>query len=237
MSSKTTHAEVSRLREYYEEQGRAIRDAGGVINCSEQPNIDVVERMATDYASEYKILVDIGCGANLIYDRAIVRLGKQVIGVDFTFNFLKLAPPDSLEALIQGDATNLPFHDASFDAVICSETLEHIPDEVAVINEIARILRPRGLLFFTVPNLWNAARIIEMFKHFSFRIQLMEGHLREYSFRQVSNLLRSRFEVEKTYPVGFGWKGSRFGGRLERLIELGLLSRLSRSVAVAARKL
>lgn len=235
-SSKNTQLNISRLRDYYEEQGLAIHNAGGAISCSEKPNVDVVVRMATAHASEFQTVVDVGCGANLIYDEALVSLGKQVVGVDFTFSFLKLAPPDAPVALIQGDAMNLPFCDDAFDAVICSETVEHIPDDAAVINELARVLRPRGWLFFTVPNLWNAARLIDMVKHPTLRVHLMEGHLREYSLKQVSCLLKGTFEVQKVYPVGFGWSGSRFGGRIERLVEMGFLSRFSRSIAVAARK-
>jgi SAM-dependent methyltransferase len=235
-SLEDSQIDPSRLRDYYEEQGRAIRDAGEIINCSEKPNVDIVMRMTTEYASEFQTVLDVGCGANLIYDQALAKLGKQVVGVDFTFSFLKLAPPDSLATLIQGEATKLPFCDESFDAAICSETVEHIPDEIAVINELARILRPRGWLFFTVPNLWNAARIIEMAKSFSPRVRLMEGHLREYSFKEVSRLLRGKFVIQKVYSVGFGWSGSRFGGRIEMLVENGMLSRFSKSIAVAARK-
>ncbi len=235
-SLKDSHLDPSRLRDYYEEQGRAIHSSGGAINCSEKANIDVVIRMAREYATEFQTILDVGCGANLIYDRALAILGKKVVGVDFTFSFLKLAPPDSLTTLIQGDATSLPFCAEAFDAVICSETVEHIPDELAVINELARILRPGGWLFFTVPNLWNAARIIHMVKNLTPRVELMEGHLREYSFRKVSRLLHGKFEIRKAYPVGFGWSGSTFGGRIESLVEQGFLSRFSRSIAVAARK-
>ncbi|HEY8184907.1 MAG TPA: class I SAM-dependent methyltransferase [Pyrinomonadaceae bacterium] len=229
--------DVSRLRDYYEGQGRAIRDAGGIISCSEKPTVDVVMQMATEYATEFQTVVDVGCGANLIYDELLAELGKHVVGIDFTFGFLKLAPSDSLTSLVQGDAANLPFCAETFDAAICSETVEHVPDDTAVINELARILRPGGWLFFTVPNLWNAARIIEMVKHLSVRVELMQGHLREYSYRQVSNLLRGKFEVQKIYAVGFGWSGSPFGGRVESLVQQGLLSRFSKSIAVAARKI
>jgi 2-polyprenyl-3-methyl-5-hydroxy-6-metoxy-1,4-benzoquinol methylase len=234
--SKSNPVDITRLREYYEEQGLAVQNAGGTISCSEKPNVDVVVRMATEHVSDFQSVLDVGCGANLLYDEALASLGKQVVGVDFTFNFLKLAPANTSVNLIQGDAANLPFSDEAFDAVICSETVEHIPDDRSVIHELARVLRPGGLLFFTVPNLWNAARIIEMVKHVSTRIHLMEGHLREYSLKQVSHLLKGKFAIQKVYPVGFGWSGSRFGGRIERLIAQGSLSRLSRSIAVSARK-
>lgn len=236
-SFKNNQPNSSRWREYYEEQGRAIRDSGGVISCSEKPNVDVVLRMAFEYATEFETVLDVGCGANLTYDQELIKLGKQVVGVDFTFNFLKLVSSDTSTTLIQGDATNLPFCAGAFDAAICSETAEHIPDDGAVISELARILRPGGWLFFTVPNLWNAARMIDMVKHLSLRVELMQGHLREYSFRKVFDLLQGKFEIQNTYPVGFGWAGSPFGGRIERLVERRVLLRFSRSIAVAARKI
>lgn len=42
------------------------------------------------------------------------------------------------------DITTLPFDENSFDAVICSHALEHVPDDVVVLQEIYRILRPDG---------------------------------------------------------------------------------------------
>jgi hypothetical protein len=42
---------------------------------------------------------DLGCGANLTYEFAFVREGKRVLGIDFTVNFLRLAPKDRREFL------------------------------------------------------------------------------------------------------------------------------------------
>ena len=52
---------------------------------------------------------------------------------------------------VQGDALALPFADATFDRVIASEVLEHIPDDVAAMQELARVLRPGGAMAVTVP--------------------------------------------------------------------------------------
>jgi 2-polyprenyl-3-methyl-5-hydroxy-6-metoxy-1,4-benzoquinol methylase len=237
MQPSANSLELSRLREYYEEQGNAVRNAGGEINCSEPPVVEVVMRMALEHADEFQNVLDVGCGANLIYDQALASLGKRVVGVDFTGSFLKLAPQDSRVSLVQGDAVRLPFQSEQFDAVICSETVEHIPDDGAVVRELARVLRPRGWLFFTAPNLWNAARMLEMVKKLNPRVHLMPGHLREYSLKKVARLLARHFEIQKVYTVGFGWTGNAVGGRLERLIRRGVLSRASKSIAVAARKL
>lgn len=50
-----------------------------------------------------------------------------------------------------GDITRIPAQDASFDVVLCTEVLEHVPDPVAAIMEMARLLKPGGTLLLTAP--------------------------------------------------------------------------------------
>ena len=49
------------------------------------------------------------------------------------------------------DATAIPVADASFDAVLCTEMLEHVPEPIRVVRELARILKPGGSLILTAP--------------------------------------------------------------------------------------
>jgi SAM-dependent methyltransferase len=51
----------------------------------------------------------------------------------------------------EGDALALPFADAEFDRVVAAEVLEHIPADIAAIEELARVLRPGGTLAVSVP--------------------------------------------------------------------------------------
>jgi SAM-dependent methyltransferase len=52
---------------------------------------------------------------------------------------------------VQAEAEHLPFMGGKFDAVVCSELLEHVPDPTAVLSEIHRVLRSDGTLFLCVP--------------------------------------------------------------------------------------
>jgi len=68
------------------------------------------------------------------------------------------APRTARARSVGGDATAMPFADGSFDRVIAAEVLEHIPFDRSALAEIARVLRPGGLLAVTVPA-WLPERI------------------------------------------------------------------------------
>jgi SAM-dependent methyltransferase len=53
------------------------------------------------------------------------------------------------------DGGPFPFESASFDSVVCNQTLEHVFEPGAFIAEIARVLRPGGALLLTVPFVWD----------------------------------------------------------------------------------
>ncbi|MFZ9483728.1 MAG: class I SAM-dependent methyltransferase, partial [Ilumatobacteraceae bacterium] len=101
----------------------------------------------------------------------LARLGANVVALDYaadevittrgTFGAMVEAgeiPVERYVAALQGDATRLPFDDASFDRVITSEVLEHIQDDVAAISELVRVLRPGGTFACTVPT-WFPEKI------------------------------------------------------------------------------
>ena len=83
--------------------------------------------------------------------RSLVALGYDVVPADLfpeTFDTkigVKCVPADL--------AARLPFDDESFDYVLSSEAIEHLPDQLAMLREHARVLRPRAKLFLTTPNL------------------------------------------------------------------------------------
>ena len=52
---------------------------------------------------------------------------------------------------VVSDITAIPAEDNSFDAILCSEVLEHIPDPTKALDEFSRLLKPGGLLILTAP--------------------------------------------------------------------------------------
>ena len=109
------------------------------------------------------LVLDLGCGFGRHAFEA-ARRGASVVALDAgaeevaqvraTFGAMVEAhelPSDVPAAAVQGDALALPFADATFDRVIASEVLEHIPDDTAAMSELARVLRPGGSMAVTVP--------------------------------------------------------------------------------------
>jgi SAM-dependent methyltransferase len=52
---------------------------------------------------------------------------------------------------VQSDITRMAFRDASFDLIVCSHVLEHIPDDLAAMREVLRVCKPGGTAILNVP--------------------------------------------------------------------------------------
>ncbi len=153
-------------------------------------------------------LLDLGCGfGRHAYQAA--RLGARVVACDrgtdevarvrATFGAMveagELDPTATPVEAVQGDALALPFADASFDRVIASEVLEHIPHDEAAMAELARVLRPGGTLAVTVP------RCGPEFVNWALSDEYHDvpgGHVRIYRRRE----LRRRLEGAGLRPLG-----------------------------------
>ena len=108
-------------------------------------------------------LLDMGCGAGRHAYEAL-RRGARVVALDASDTEAK-STSTVLEAMtdegeagagasgvaVVGDGFGLPFGDASFDRVVAAEVLEHVVDDRVVVAELARVLRPGGVLAVTVP--------------------------------------------------------------------------------------
>ncbi|MFH2092346.1 MAG: class I SAM-dependent methyltransferase [Pseudomonadota bacterium] len=108
-------------------------------------------------------VLDIGCGEGRHTIKAAQQEQTRCVGADFGFDNLVLTQNkikfhtaindlncQSIDLACM-DVTCLPFDDNRFDCVICSEVLEHIPNDTLAITELVRILKPGKTLAISVP--------------------------------------------------------------------------------------
>jgi len=102
---------------------------------------------------ERPTVVDIGCSTGyLLEDLQSAIPGVRLIGVDLVAGGLRKAHQNVPEAtLMQADACALPLEDASVDAAVSANLLEHVPDDGRALSEIFRILRPGARAVIVVP--------------------------------------------------------------------------------------
>jgi SAM-dependent methyltransferase len=115
-------------------------------------------------------VIDVGCGAGRHAFEAY-RRGAEVVACDRDASELRSvdtilhamaetgeAPAAASAKVVLGDALGLPYADETFDCVIASEILEHIPQDDAAIAELIRVLKVGGTLAVSVPR-WLPERL------------------------------------------------------------------------------
>jgi 2-polyprenyl-6-hydroxyphenyl methylase/3-demethylubiquinone-9 3-methyltransferase len=96
-----------------------------------------------------KLVLDAGCGGGLVA-AGLAGAGARVVGVDRSVDSLQVAGRHvgGAFAPVGGTLERLPLADATVDAVVAADVLEHVGDLPAVVAELARVLVPGGLLLF-----------------------------------------------------------------------------------------
>lgn len=95
-------------------------------------------------------VLDVGCGPGY-YTAAMETMGARVAAVELSETELRSGGSVPYGAMV-GDGRGTPFRDNAFDAVLCSNMLEHTPEPLAVIDEIARVLKPGGWAYLSWTN-------------------------------------------------------------------------------------
>jgi SAM-dependent methyltransferase len=144
-------------------------------------------------------ILDLGCGEGRHAITAYMLKDVESVGVDLSHKDLGITrerfqdfeePSNTSKSLLIAVASGLqlPFADNSFDKVICSEVLEHIPNYRAVLAEIARVLKPGGIFAASVPRFfpeWVCWQLSDAY-------HAMEGgHIRIFNARHL------RLDIEK----------------------------------------
>lgn len=135
------------------------------------------------------LILDIGVGSGVI-THELGKYCKEVKGIDITDN--RIIKKGYKFKLIKG--THLPFKDNSFDIVISNHVIEHIKNQKNHIDEIYRILKPKGILYLATPNKYWP---IEIHYHLPLLSMLP---------RKISTLilkLTKRSKIYDIYPLSY----------------------------------
>jgi 2-polyprenyl-6-hydroxyphenyl methylase/3-demethylubiquinone-9 3-methyltransferase len=125
--------------------------------------LDAINRHApTDRAPR---ILEVGCGGGLVAE-ALAAEGCTVVGLDPSRPSLVAASRHAAEhrlddppRYLRGVGERLPFADASFDALLAADAIEHVAEPSTVLRELRRVVRPQGVLCFDTPNRTWFARI------------------------------------------------------------------------------
>jgi SAM-dependent methyltransferase len=141
------------------------------------------------------VVLDAGCGSGR-HLRALAKIPElKIVGIDRNDAELNEAlkairnMPDALSdnyLVTRADINKLPFDSASFDCVICSEVLEHIPEHERALQELVRVLKPQGNLVVSVPRYFSE-RICWLISPAYYNED--GGHIRIYKKKSLQKML------------------------------------------------
>jgi SAM-dependent methyltransferase len=145
-------------RQYYEQAytaGDTTIQYGSAIKAkaADSPFIELVTEFVRTYGLQDKRVLEVGAGLGTLQDVVADYVGLD-IAESARVNFHK--------PFVQGSATDLPFRDSQFDAILTCWTLEHVPNPEQALAEMRRVVRDGGYLYiapaFDVP-WWRSAGV------------------------------------------------------------------------------
>lgn len=158
-------------------------------------------------------VLDLGCGAGR-HAFEMYRRGGDVVAFDQDVEELEqvralfAAMKDAGEVPVgaeadtkEGDALQLPFADGEFDRIVAAEILEHVPADIAAIEEMVRVLRPGGTIAVSVPRWFPEIVNWKLSEDYH---NIPGGHIRIYSDKElIGKLTTAGLEFEaKDYAHG-----------------------------------
>ena len=143
-------------------------------------------RIITSWARGADRTLDIGCGSSVI-----IQSLDNAVGMDINTGKLRFLRRYGFP-LLRGSAFALPFKDSSFDCVISSQVIEHIPYDESLFSEMRRVLTPGGTLIIGTPDYSTRGwRIIEPLYGNLIPGGYRDEHITHYTHESLSRILAS----------------------------------------------
>lgn len=156
-------------------------------------------RITTFWARGAGRVLDAGCGSSLI-----IQSLNNAVGMDISMGKLRFLRRYGIP-LLRGSAFALPFKDNSFDCLISSQVIEHIPYEEPLFSEMRRVLRPGGTLIIGTPDYDTLGwRVIEPIYGLLMPGGYRDEHITHYTCQSLTDILtRQGFTLEeRAYIAG-----------------------------------
>jgi SAM-dependent methyltransferase len=139
-----------------------------------------------------------------------------------TTDWAQSVHPGAQSADVIASLDALPVPDASFDAVLCTQVLEHVSDPATVLAELHRVLRPGGHLWLTVPLAWPLHE--EPFDFFRYTPHGLMTLLGCAGFADIEIAARNGYfatmaQLMRIAGVAVGWTDDRYIGVRARLFD------------------
>ena len=141
----------------------------------------VLRRLSRQIAVQHRPrLLDLGCGTGAFLVAAKEH-GMDICGCEPSSYASPIARERLGECVFQGVLSDAHYAEESFDAITIWYVLEHVTDPRAILDHVRKLLRPRGVLFVSVPN-WNYIRLRRWFA-FPFGGRMGSVHAHEHLFQ------------------------------------------------------
>ncbi|NLG17381.1 MAG: class I SAM-dependent methyltransferase [Fibrobacter sp.] len=132
---------------------------------------------------EQQLVLDVGCGKKRYRD---LFRGAKYFGIDLPFS-----NSEGNRADVYGSALALPFRDKTFDCVISTEVIEHVPDPVVFLSQVSKVLALEGCLLLSAPFFWPLHE--EPYDFYRFTIHGLRELLRKQGFTVKEVIKRGGF--------------------------------------------
>jgi ubiquinone/menaquinone biosynthesis C-methylase UbiE len=161
-----------------------------------------VSRVLETFGVRNPRTLDIGTADGLLLDLVCSELKPSLaIGLDLSWELLKTNTRKN--PVVRADAEKLPFPDSSFDAVIATAIIEHVPHPSEFVAEIRRVLTPGGICVITTP--------VPLFEEIATKLGFLkeDDHQETFNLKTLTKLISiHKFDILESEkfmmsPVGF----------------------------------
>lgn len=168
---------------------KVARKASDWVDLQESLLLEVFRRVAPQARGR---LLDVGCGQRP-YESLFLPHVEQYLGIEHEATFGNTHASTSAKAPdLYYDGERLPFPDKTFDTVLNVQVLEHTPEPLRLVHEMARVLKDDGLLMLTAP--------------FDFRLHEQPHDYFRYTPHGLRSLCeKAGLEIVETHSLGSLW--------------------------------